>query len=349
MKYLNKKQKNKVRELRKEGIDVWSISRLNAYRNCPYGYKLTYINGDRGKNNIYSYAGTMLHDSLESIYNGISDKSDLIENYKNFILKMDIFGIKFPNENIKGNWKSDIEHFIENFIPMNQKIITEKHFLLELEGIYLQGYIDAYFEKSDGSLFVIDWKSSSRFTGQALIDAGRQLLLYKLALEQNSGIEVSKVAWFMMKYVYVCYGNRRSMRNRRDWVAKTKNPIIKALKQYGEEDFVVELLISEAIENNNLDNLPQAVQDQFWLEDCILDYEVTEDRIDECLEYVRDTVKRATQDTEFKPVEINRGTEFFCNVLCNHRDTCKYLRKYRGEQVNELDNQVEKSIMDLFG
>lgn len=348
---MNTITEKKAKELRDKGVDVWSISRLNSYNNCAYGYKRTYVGEDRsrGKDNIYSFAGSEIHDVLEDIYNDKANKDDLKQIYEGIITKSKLFGINFPNENIENNWRSDMEHFVANFVKLDKKMITEKHFLLQVEDdIWVQGYIDALYKDEDGTLTVLDWKTSSKFTGQALIDAGRQLLLYKLALEQTSDYKVSKIAWFMLKYVYVSYGNRKSMRSRRSWVKDTKNPIVKALIKHGEEDFVAELMFEEASKNNNLNNLPKEVQDQFVLEDCILEYEITDERIDECLSYIKNTVKLATTDKEYSPVEINRGTEFFCNVLCNHRDTCKYLKMYRGEKVNELDSTVEKELLKLF-
>lgn len=349
---LNTTVKQEIKELRKQGKDVWSFSRLNSYNDCAYGYYTTYGGEkiDRGKGNIYSFAGSEIHEVLEDIYNDRADKKTLQDIYEGVLTKSELLDIRFPNKNIESNWRGNMNHFVENFVKLNRDITTEKQFLLKIdEDIYLQGYIDALYKNEDGTLTILDWKTSSKFTGDSLTKAGRQLLLYKLALEQDSDIKVSKVAWFMLKYLYVCYGNRCSMRERRDWVAKTKNPIIKALKKHGEEDFVCELLFEEAAKNNNLDNLPKEVQDQFVLKDCVLEYEITDERIQECLQYVKNTVKKATIDTKWEPVDINRSTEFFCNILCNHRDTCKYLKIHRGEKVNRIDAKVEKNIMDLFG
>nr|WP_233499550.1 hypothetical protein [Bacillus velezensis] len=37
-----------------------------------------------------------------------------------------------------------------------------------------------------------DWKTSSKFAGKKLNEAGRQLLMYKLALEQTTDLKVDK-------------------------------------------------------------------------------------------------------------------------------------------------------------
>lgn len=260
-----------------------------------------------------------------------------------------MFDIKFPNQNIENNWRGDIEHFVENFEKLDKDMITEKHFLFEItSNIWLQGYIDAMYMDDNGDLVIVDWKTSSKFTGKSLVKAGRQLLIYKMAVEHMTGKKVNQVAWYMIKYIYVKYGKVKSMKSRRKWVEETKNPILKALKSTGQEDFISELMLDEAIKNNNLDNLPKEIQDMFVLEDCMLYYEATPERISECLEYVQNTVAEIEVDEEWKPVDINRGTEFFCNVLCNHRDTCPYLKEYRGEKIDNSKN-TDNMLKELFG
>ena len=242
-----------------------------------------------------------------------------------------------------------MEHFVDNFKPLDKKIITEKHFLFEVvDGIWIQGYIDAMYQDKNGDVVVIDWKTSSKFTGDKLTEAGRQLLLYKMAVERLTNHKVSRVAWFMIKYAYVKYGNRKKMCSRRKWVQEMKTQIMTQLKKLDNEDFINEMLLEEAIKNNSLNNMPKEIQDYFQLEDCILYYDVTDNNMDECLNYIEKTVNAIESEENWNPVEINKKTEFFCNGLCNQRDDCKYLTAYRtGEPV--VDNDVANDLMNLFG
>jgi len=65
----------------------------------------------------------------------------------------------------------------------------------------MQGYIDAVddTDKENGEC-ILDWKSSSMFSGEKEREAGRQLIIYKLAREAM-GHKVNRVGWFMMKYL----------------------------------------------------------------------------------------------------------------------------------------------------
>lgn len=54
----------------------------------------------------------------------------------------------------------------------------------------------------DGTVTVIDYKTSSKYSGQDLKKNANQLLLYAIALEQE-GYVVREVSWLMLKYCTV--------------------------------------------------------------------------------------------------------------------------------------------------
>ena len=335
-----KREKNKqIEALKNRGITVYSISRLNTFNACQYAYYLSYIQKEKGKQNIYGLAGEAIHDGIELIYQGKEEKSSLKQRLDDMLTKCDLFNVHFPTETIKNNWIVDMKHFVNNFSLINKKIITEQFILYEIaEEIWVQGYIDALFTGENKTIDIIDWKSSSRFTGNKLLEAGRQLLLYKDAIEKTTNKQIGKIGWYMTKYVYICskYKNgktKRKMCSRRKWVKEISQELIKKLKKLGNEDFIIEILIDQAIIKNNLSNMPQKIQDEYWLEDCIVYYDYDDKKMEECRNYVIEAVKKIegkNKDNinDWKPVEINDKNSFFCKVLCNHRETCKYLKKY---------------------
>lgn len=338
--YLAERKKNKqLEELKKQGKTVYSISRINSFNTCQYGYYRTYILRDRGKNNVYGIAGSEIHDAIEEIYLGEDEKDSMSKRLEDLLFKCDIMGIDFPSENIKNNWVNDMKHFANNFDLIDKKVATEELVIYEIaDGIYLQGYIDAIFKNNDKTVDIIDWKTSSKFTGKKLKEAGRQLLIYKEALENTKGLKVKNIAWYMFKYVNVCskYKNgktKRKMCNRRRWVKEISKDLKKDLDKLGNEDFIIEMLVDKAIEDNNLKDLPQEIQDKYWLEDCMVYYDYTDKNIKECKDYIINTIKEIEDKdkkdiNDWKPVNINRGTEFFCKNLCGHRDNCPYLQDY---------------------
>lgn len=341
---LSDRLEEKMDLLKKDGHTVYSISRLNSFNQCKYGYNKTYNEKDRGKQNIYSIAGSSIHDALENIYKNNATKEDLIKAYEGTMKKCEMFGIKFPNEQIENNWKTDMGDFVNNFKKLDLKGVMEQFILFEiLPDIWIQGYIDAIFANDD-ELLIIDWKSSSEFKGEKLVDAGRQLALYKLAIEKLTGRKVDKVAWFMMKYVYVKYSGRQKMCARRKWVKDISHMLKTDLKKLDTPEFVIPMMVEEAVKNNNLNNMPQEVQEKYKLEDCILYYDVTEKVIDELKQYIFDTVKAIESETEWQPANVEKES-FFCNTLCNHRDTCPYIKEYNKQF---LENKEEDNLMNLF-
>lgn len=314
----------KLEELRNEGHTVYSISRLNNFGQCKLGYYYTYILKDRGKDSIYGTMGGCIHDCLQNICDGNGTYEDMFNTYKNELNKCRLVGMKFPSENIGESWDKDMVHFVTNFRSPYNKTLTEKGFVTKIGDVYMQGFIDLMTPNED-SLDVIDWKSSSSFKGDKLLKAGRQLVLYKIAVEKEFGVPVNEVMWYMMKYVYVNYDGKQKMCNRGKWVKEVSNLIKTQLKKLGVADILIPMMIDKAIENNSLDNMPQEVKDRFVLEDCIVKYNITQELIEETVRYIENSVKEiegSGEDIEkYPPCNIDKEN-FFCSTLCGHSDKC---------------------------
>lgn len=304
--------------------------------------------------------GSEIHHGVEKIYDNESNIEEFKRNFENKLMETELVGINFPNDKIGDSWKSDLRHYLANFNKMDTKIIQEKLIVFEVvEGIWVQGYIDGILPSEKGKPYVDvnDWKTSSKFSGKKLTEAGRQLLMYKVGLEQVTNFKVDKIMWSMVKYVYVCNMQKnkkvkKKMCNRGKWVKEIRSPLEKELMKSGMEDFEIEILLDAAVENNTLTNLPQEIQDKYWLEDCIVEYEATDERIEELKQYVKDTVhkienKDVTDEDAWKPVEITKYDSFYCSTLCGHRKTCKFYKKYLDENSDSFDKKKKKDEFDL--
>jgi len=225
---------------------------------------------------------------------------------------------------------------------------------------FFQGYIDAIVPSEKGKPYVniIDWKTSSKFSGKKLNEAGRQLLMYGLGLEQTTSYKVDKIMWFMVKYLYVCNvqkngKTKRKMCNRGKWVKEIKNPLEKALYKLGIDEFEVDMMLDNAIENNNLEGLPQEIQDEYWLQDCFVEYEVTDEKVEELKAYLKNTIidinnKNKDDESEWKAVEITKYDSFYCATLCGHRKHCKFYKKFLKENVDDFEKRDKSEFGDLF-
>lgn len=322
-----RKEHPKLAELKKQGKTAYSISRINAFNQCEYGYYRTYILGDRGENNCYGIAGTRIHDNLEDIHNGKITEEGMKNDFENMLIEFELNNIQFPTAKIGENWKKDISHFMNNFKKIDRKMLTEVFVLYEIvPDMWIQGYIDAIIPDKNGEdIILLDWKTSSEFKGRRLIEAGRQLLVYKDAIEQLTNKKVSGVCWYMLKYMNVTWNGKTKMLRRRDWVKNIKHELEKDLASLGEDDFVIELLIDKAIADNSLKELPQQIQDKYKIEPAVLWYKPTEKRMKECEDYIINTIKaiesKGNKEENFTKICKDN---FFCSNLCNHRNVCKY-------------------------
>ncbi|MCM3109902.1 PD-(D/E)XK nuclease family protein [Lederbergia lenta] len=342
-----------------EGRKIYSFSKLSTMNTCEYEYWNTYIDKKKGKDNVYSIIGGSLHDSIENIYNGSSDKSTMVNKFHDQLIELELLNIKFPNQKIKDSYVADVGHFVKNFKPIDSKFVLEKHIVFPLnDDIVLQGYLDAIQPSEKGKPFVniIDWKTSSKFSGKKLNEAGRQLLMYKLALESTTSLKVDKIMWFMIKYLYVSWRLKngkikKKMCNRGKWVKEMRNTLEKDLIKLNIDQFELDILLDNAIKNNNIDDLPEEVKSKYILEDCFVEYEATEEKIEELKEYVISTVNniesKGIDSIEWQPVEITKYDSFYCATLCGHRQVCPFYKKFLDKNSEGFDKKKDSGMVDL--
>lgn len=346
--------KEKIKQLREEGNTIYSISRLNTVDECGWEYWQTYQEHLEGKDNIYGFTGTRIHKCLENIQNGI--KIDFPKEVDKMLAEAEILDIKFPTETIENKWKKDIFSFAHNYVaPVYNKVETEKLFLVEIDGHYLQGIIDLLIYNDDGTVSIRDYKTSSKFTNADLETKGRQLILYGLAMEQM-GYKVKDLAWEMLKYVEISYklknGKTRTTIAERGFILeKLKSDITKEMKALGKyDDLEIEMLVDTAIEENSFKNLPQSIRDKYEIKDYICYYDFTEERKAETKAFIKAKIEEIESFKDKKdwwePKEITPYTSFYCQNLCNHRERCEYLQDFLEIQKMWEEDKEDKEAED---
>lgn len=334
----NEKEKQLVDELKARGITLYSVSRLNSFNTCKAEYYQTYVNRNRGEQNVYTETGTFIHEYLERVYRGeIEDTSDFKRKLNSKLFRLEVAEMYFPNETIEKAWKADMEHFCDNFEKLDGDFTIEKMYIAQFGDNYLYGFIDAIREIDD-EVQVLDWKTSSKFSGEKkLTHAGRQLLVYKLGLEQK-GLKVDKVMWNMLKYCYVCWKQKngkikKKMVNRGKLIKDMRKNFEKVMLASNMDEIEIDMILMQAEAKNDFEVLPQVVKDMYWVEDCLLEYEVTDERLEEVEKYVTETIAEIesmdfNDESEWTPLNLDKEN-FYCNTLCSHRDTCPYLAEWK--------------------
>lgn len=285
------------------GKDVYSYSKLNNADGCLYNYYLTYVKGTRGGDNVYSFIGGAVHDLLENYTNGhITDNKDLVDGFDRAMANCEIVGLNFPSQKIKDSYMVNMFRSMDQYKnPFGEyhKIHTEYPivgFIGEKE-IAMIGFIDILIERYDenGNLYydISDFKTSSKFTGDKLKEAGRQLLVYKILIEALTKVPVRQLSWQMLKYAE-CDGKRKNSRVVKEWkdVTPDLNPTQwECIYDYTEED------VAEAVA---------------WIEEM----------------YDRVNKMKGFDQSMFRPCDISKES-FFCQNLCGHSKSCVYFQDYK--------------------
>jgi hypothetical protein len=378
---LAERDKNeKLQELFDKNIPVYSYSKLSSWDGCRFNWYNSYVLHKRSKDNIYSLVGGVVHDSIQAIYDKEGDLLLGKESFNTIVKESESKGIKFPDNppTTKQNYIKNMNHFFENYNILDTKMITEQFVLLKIprfdeavndeDFIWIQMYIDSIIPVfKDGqldSVIVNDWKTSSKFDKEKLIKAGRQLLVYKMGVEQSTGVPVSSVGWTMLKYVYCCYMTKgskktpsevkKSMQERKDSIKYFYKKIVDDLIKDGMDTMEAELLVGKAVNKNDLTVLPDNIQEKYWIEDCFLEYEFDNELLKECEEWLKTTINEI-ESTDFEsvrnfpPVEINQKSSYFCFNLCGRPD-CIHLIKYKNENKDGFKKErAEEKINNILG
>lgn len=303
--------KEQLQEIKNEyGVDnLWSWSRLSAWHTSKYEYFLRYVihaQPDR-TDCIYGQEGSYSHDIIEKFYNNEIQYEDMISEFEDsWNMSRNILGLKFnrndsdKDQGIADKYYENLKLFFQNHKPLNHKLHTEDFALVKFDDHLLQGYIDAWYQEGDGKdirgkFHIIDWKSSSIYTGNTLIEKSGQLVCYAMWFIQKWHIPIEDIHlhFNFLKYCTITYeqANKKikSMNvERRLLGEKLQTPCKMWLKKFGynPDDYLPQVL-----DTMNVKCLPQEVQEKFTISDCYVEVPLTGEQIEYWRNYVIDTIK----------------------------------------------------------
>ena len=327
---------------------TYSYSRLHSYHNCQYGFYLNYIKKVEGVQNIYSYLGGVTHELLEKMQVNEMTNEEAVRLFTEAYEGAEELGYKFATKSAEDGYVNSIKHYLATFKPyVAEGVEIEKEFRLEFEGVKLLGYIDLILVEKDGSVKVIDHKTSSEFKKADLDDYGTQLVIYGLALEQM-GYNVSYLGWSMLKYGHAKFNGGRSKKILRNKIGVHYfNKIREQLFLIGEDD---EEKLDELALGGSILDLPKQVSDMFEVEPLMVEYKMTDEARKRVLKWIKDTVDeietKEMLDSESLWEHLNiEEDDFFCNTLCNQRHNCKFLKAHKQSFAEE--NEVSLLMKEL--
>lgn len=347
--------KEKLKYLRDNNIEVYSISKLGTLDECYLEYKLTYIDKLQGEDNVNGFLGSKVHSILENKVNG--KDINFTEQLKDDFKEAEFLGYNFPTDKMKEKWENDILNFAKDYkVPHYKKSETEKLFVFEMDNKFIQGIIDLLIYNEDGTVDIMDYKTSSKFSGSELPIKGRQLILYGLAMEQQ-GYKVRELMWNMLKYVQISYklknGKTKTTIAERGYIVeKLQNDISKELRTLGYNEFEVEAMILSGLEQNSLEVFPKQIQDKYIIEDYIVKYDFSEENKTELRMFAEAKINEIetmkNKEDYWEPKQITKWNSFYCENLCSRKKHCQAWQDYKELQDRIKEEEKEGQFQEEF-
>ena len=108
------------------------------------------------------------------------------------------------------------------------------------------------------------------------------------------------------------------------------------------------MILDDAVKRNSWDKLPEEVRKKYTIKPYVRWYEITDELKQETLNYIKTHIEqfesKSNSEIDWKPVEITKKNEFFCNTLCGYRNFCRYIADYNHTKEDPKQDDVD----DLF-
>lgn len=296
---------------------VISFSMLSTIDTCYRQYKFQYVDRAEGKkDNVYSYLGTLAHKLIEELYRdeidnfiakeewlkGLESTEHLFLDYtraENPEIRQEMFE---KNELYKNNYNTNMKHYFDNFKKIDYvDFLQEEKVNFELKSFFnaplfdnflFNGIIDFIGINKDGSLDILDYKTSTMYKGEKLELHSYQLIFYAMALEKL-GYKINRIGWNFLKYATK--------------IKQFKNGNIRYTN----------------VERKELIKLDD---DSIDFKDCIVEIDYTVENKRKALKFIYDNVFKIIKLDNIKDINTNKipynYEKFFCENLCSFYSIC---------------------------
>jgi hypothetical protein len=350
---------------------LYSWSRYNTYKNDNYEYFLKYVKRVKEDRNdgIYGVSGGICHTVLEKFYSKEINYEQMLQEYEDELLNMNLAELKYDrtneekNKSVAEKYEYCIRHFFQNHQQITKKVDIERFITVKVGAFYLQGYVDFLF-KEDGKFNIVDWKTSSIYTGKKIEKECGQLLLYTEALRQL-GVPLENIVakWNFLKYVTVEVpqaNGKTAIRNiERNEIGSGLSSNIKMwLKKAKYSETEIEGYVSTLSLTNSLDCLPEEIKSKYKISDCYVEVSISEEAIENLKQDIINTLveinkKEAeymkTQDENIFWSEVtDSNSYYFANLSGYSRKIHKPYNEYleMREMLKGVDSEVKKDDVE---
>jgi CRISPR/Cas system-associated exonuclease Cas4 (RecB family) len=166
-----------------------SNSKLDNYRECPYKYYVRYHERMPEQRSDTAMAfGSYIHKVFELGLNcsSIEDLAKIAEEVK-------------PTYKYDEDYDKVIPKCLKNFFEFNSKISkaqtvgTELNEELKIDDFAYIGIIDRVLKAEDGSIMIVDYKTSKREKNKLDLFTDKQLIGYAVTISKNWNVPINKI------------------------------------------------------------------------------------------------------------------------------------------------------------
>lgn len=215
---------------------MWSFSSLTTFIECPYQFKLSYIDNVDDVGNAYSDFGLYVHEILEKWALGELMDFELSDYYEdNYDQAMRHPYPPFPKTVAENAYKAGKEYF-ENFTGFGEDlevVSAEEKFVTTMGNRRVRGIADIVLRnKSNNSYVVIDYKTKSAASMKKSFDLfKKQLYIYAKYVYDKFGEWPSLMMFNMIKdngSMWVVEFNMKEYAEVVEWIEATVTDILAA-------------------------------------------------------------------------------------------------------------------------
>lgn len=360
---------------KKYGVDeLFSWSKVNCFMTSPYEYYLKYVlhKKEDADNCAYAPLGGLCHTIIEKLYGKEIEYNDMVNEFDDgWLTAIDIADLKFDrndeskNENISKKYKYNLEHFFNNHKPIEHNIVLEKFIATKIGDHVLQGYVDAIYKDEDGNYNIVDWKTSTKYSGKTLEEKSGQLCVYAIGLTQMGiPLEQIKICFNFLKYCTIQYEQANGKAKTRDVERYKIGESLQSnakmwLKKLGYEDQLDEYL-KDLLDTNDIRCLPEDVQTKYVISDCYVYQPLTQEFVDKWINEITIAIKdiklreRDYEETQsdmcfFDTDESVKAQSYYFSTLCGyspnlHKPYKAYLERLEAVQNGDIFGDINSSV-----
>ena len=174
----------------------FSATSLSLYESCPLSYKYRMLDRLRADGYAPNAAiGIFVHNTLEHIYKERDDSKEFIERKIDEIWDSSYFESGIQSDEYRGEAFDMIcDYMGANPIDANVRYILEEELSIVLDSMEYRGKLDRIDIRSDGTIQVIDYKTSKKKKTSNALSKDLQLSYYSYLLSKsNKSEEISRL------------------------------------------------------------------------------------------------------------------------------------------------------------